>query len=406
MSVLTASQVSKVYQRFPTELHRMAHRLGAGAAPTETFHALADVNVRVAAGECVGLIGRNGAGKSTLLKICAGVLAPSSGAVERPERSAAILELGLGFDFELTGRENVMRAAAMMGLAHQQIVDRVEAIRDFTEIGEAFDRPMRTYSTGMKMRVAFSVVTAWQPDVLFIDEALSVGDAYFQHKSFDRLLSLKAQGCGLIFVSHDQNAIKTLSDRVLLLDEGRIIQDGPAEQVCDFYNALIGSDSAATVDVLRTEDGRTKTQSGSLEAQFTEVSIRNPEGQIAQSFEVGQSLFLHARVELASDVDSLVVGFSIRDRLGRVVFGTNTWHTDQVIVNAKALQSYEIAIGLAANFGVGDYSVQVALVDRDTHLTANYQWIDGAALFSVTNLRQPYFEGVSWQKPTIEIKEI
>ena len=405
MSVLTAAHVSKVYQRFQTELHRMAHRLGGVSAPVETFHALSDVSFRVGAGECIGLIGRNGAGKSTLLKICAGVLAPSSGTVERPERTAAILELGLGFDFELTGRENVMRAAAMMGLQHQQIADRVDAIRDFTEIGEAFDRPMRTYSTGMKMRVAFSVVTAWQPDVLFIDEALSVGDAYFQHKSFDRLLSLKAQGCGLIFVSHDLNAIKTLSDRVLLLDQGRIIQDGPPEQVCDFYNALIGSEGADAVEVRQGDDGHTSTQSGTREAQFTEVSIRNGEGQPAQTFEVGERLVLQARIELASDIDSLVVGFSIRDRLGRVVFGTNTWHTDQAIVNAKALQSYEIAIHLAANFGVGDYSVQVALVDRDTHLTANYQWIDGAALFSVTNLRRPYFEGVSWQEPRIEIRE-
>jgi len=405
VSVLTASNVSKVYQRFRTDLHRIAHHLGAGAAPTETVHALADANVRVAAGECLGLIGRNGAGKSTLLKICAGVLAPSSGTVERAGRTAAILELGLGFDFELTGRENVMRAAAMMGLSHAQIVERVEAIKDFTEIGEAFDRPMRTYSTGMKMRVAFSVATAWQPEVLFIDEALSVGDAYFQHKSFDRLLRLKDQGCGLIFVSHDENAIKTLSDRVLLLDEGRTIQDGSAEQVYDFYNALIGSESATAVDVLQTEDGRTKTQSGSLEARFSEVTIRNGEGHPAQSFEVGESLILQVQVALASDVDSLVFGFSIRDRLGRVVFGTNTWHSDQAIVNAKALQSYEITIHLNANFGVGDYSVQVALVDRDTHLTANYQWIDGAALFSITNLRQPYFEGVSWQKPAIEIRE-
>ena len=272
MSVLTAAHVSKVYQRFQTELHRMAHRLGRVSAPVETFDALSDVSFRVGAGECIGLIGRNGAEKSTLLKICAGVLAPSSGTVERPERTAAILELGLGFDFELTGRENVMRAAAMMGLQHRQIADRVDAIRDFTEIGEAFDRPMRTYSTGMKMRVAFSVVAAWQRMSCSSTRRCRSATP-FPAQVVRPPAQPESRGCGLIFVSHDLNAIKTLSDQVLLLDQGRIIQDGPPEQVCDFYNALIGSEGADAVEVRQGDDGHTSTQSGTLEAQFTEVSI-------------------------------------------------------------------------------------------------------------------------------------
>src|SRR5690606_6494074 len=216
---------------YRSEWQRVARWFGASPEPLEEHWVVRGVSFEIGAGEVVGIVGQNGAGKSTLLKMVAGTLQPTEGQLRVNGRIAAILELGMGFHPELTGRQNVMHAAGLMGFSARDVVAAMPGIEDFAEIGEYFDQPVRTYSSGMQVRVAFAVATAFRPEVLIIDEALSVGDSYFQHKSFDRIRSFREQGTTLLIVSHDRNAIQAICDRAILLERGRVLKDGEPEAV-------------------------------------------------------------------------------------------------------------------------------------------------------------------------------
>lgn len=200
---------------------------------------LRNVSFAIEPGEAVGLVGQNGAGKSTLLKLVTGTLQATEGSVHVNGRIAAILELGMGFNTELSGRQNVYHAAGLMGFSTAQVDQAISEIEAFAEIGPYFDYPVRTYSSGMQVRVAFAVATAFRPEILIVDEALSVGDVYFQHKCFERIRQFRQQGTTLLIVSHDRDSILALCDRAILLDKGRVLRDGGPEEVMDYYNALI-----------------------------------------------------------------------------------------------------------------------------------------------------------------------
>src|SRR6185295_7263858 len=188
-------------------------------------------------GEAVGIVGVNGAGKSTLLKMITGTTQPTCGDIQLQGRVAALLELGMGFHPDFTGRQNTFMAGQLLGMQVEEIEALMPEIESFAEIGEAIDHPVRTYSSGMQMRLAFSVATARRPDVLIVDEALSVGDAYFQHKSFSRIREFRKAGTTLLIVSHDKTSIQSVCDRAILLDAGRLAKEGPPEEIMDFYNA-------------------------------------------------------------------------------------------------------------------------------------------------------------------------
>ena len=240
MNVITVRGVGKSYRRYPRPSHRLWEWVSGGRVVRhETFWALREVDFSVAEGESIGVIGLNGAGKSTLLKILTGTTRPTEGEVQVRGRTAALLELGLGFHPDFTGRQNAMMAGQLMGLATPQLAALMPEIEAFAEIGPYVDQPIRTYSTGMTVRLAFAVATATRPEILIIDEALSVGDAYFQHKCVQRIREFQAAGTTILFVSHDPVAVRTLCRRALLLDAGRLIQDGPSDLVLDYYNALI-----------------------------------------------------------------------------------------------------------------------------------------------------------------------
>lgn len=202
---------------------------------------LQDINFTVNPGEAVGIIGINGAGKSTLLKMITGTSQPTKGNVHISGRVAALLELGMGFHPDFTGRQNVYMAGQLMGLHADDISKLMPKIEAFAEIGDYLDSPVRLYSSGMQMRLAFSVATSIRPDVLIVDEALSVGDDYFQHKSFERIRDFRRQGTTLLIVSHDKQAIQSMCDRAILLNAGRIEMEGEPEAVMDYYNALLAA---------------------------------------------------------------------------------------------------------------------------------------------------------------------
>lgn len=214
---------------------------------------------------------------------------------------------------DLTGRQNVYHSAGIMGFSRKQIDAVIDDIESFAEIGEYFDQPVRLYSSGMQVRVAFSIATAYKPDILIVDEALSVGDAYFQHKSFKRIRKLQERGTTLLIVSHDKSAIQAICDRAILLESGRVVKDGKPEEVMDYYNALVANRENKNV-IQKEKDGRVETISGSKEATVEEIGLYNEKNEQVESVGVGERLSLQVLVKVHKDVDSLIFGYGIKDR--------------------------------------------------------------------------------------------
>ena len=405
MSLLSVKNLGKAYRSYRSEWQRFARWFGLPIKPSEEHWVLRHVNFDIQPGEAIGIIGQNGAGKSTLLKMITGTLQPSEGQVQVNGRIAAILELGMGFNPELTGRQNVMHAAALMGFSSEQIQQVMPNIEAFAEIGEYFDEPVRTYSSGMQMRVAFSVATAYRPEILIVDEALSVGDAYFQHKSFSRIREFQEQGTTLLIVSHDRSAIQSLCDRALLLESGTVIKDGSPEEVFDFYNAIIAEKENSTVEVKQLENGKKQTISGTGEAQIESIALLNEQGEAIEFVNVGKDVRLQIKIKINQTVPNLTLGYMIKDRLGQAVFGTNTHFLKENIVNVMPESTLKFVFKFQANLGIGSYSVTTALHSAESHLVANYEWKDQALIFQVVNSNEPQFEGIAWLPPVLEIIE-
>ncbi len=404
-SLLTVQDVGKSYSTWRSEWMRVFSWFGLPFKPIEQHWVLRDISFAVGRGESVGIVGQNGAGKSTLLKMITGTSQPTRGRVVQSGKVAAILELGMGFNPDLTGRQNVFHAAGLMGHAQAAIADAIDAIEAFAEIGEYFDAPVRTYSSGMQMRVAFSVATAFRPDLLIVDEALSVGDAYFVHKCFDRIKAFQAEGTSLLFVSHDPTAVQVLCDRAILLDGGTMVMDGEPKQVMDYYNALIAQKEQGTINLTAREDGGTAVESGTGEATIESVSLMDVHGKATEYVAVGEPVRLRITVRTRQDLERLVLGYMIRDRLGQAIFGTNTFHTDQMLENVAAGRILTFDIDFQAELGPGTYSVSISLSDTRDHLGKNYQWRDMALVFSVANLDKQYFVGTSWLPSQISITQ-
>lgn len=403
--VLEAHRLCKSFARYESEWHRVSSWFSHGKIEqATTLDVLKDISFRLYKGEAIGLVGANGAGKSTLLKILSGTTIPTSGSYSIRGRVSSILELGMGFSLELDAQTNVRHALGLMGFSAEQISQSMDEIRDFAEVGAAWSEPLRTYSSGMQMRVAFAVATASRPDVLIVDEALSVGDTYFQHKCMDRIRAFRKAGSSLLLVSHDPSSIIGLCSRVLLLDRGSILMDGEAAVVMDFYNALIAEHESRSegrgpaFDAARQHrrsDGLVQTESGTGAARFDSLSLVDHTGLPIEYVQSGEAVSLLADVEVLSPLPRLVFGFMIKDRLGMAVFGTNSFHQEKILFDLKAGQVLNFRSDFLANLGPGSYSISVALTSSDTHLIDNFQWRDVALVFRVYNDAEPYFLGLA-----------
>jgi len=402
--VLQVEGLGKAFREYRAEWRRMATWFGVAAHATSEAWVLRNIGFQVCAGESVGIVGQNGAGKSTLLKLVTGTLRPTEGTIAVDGRIAAILELGMGFNADLTGRENARYTAGLMGMSPDQIDAIIPAVEAFAEIGEYFDQPLRTYSSGMQMRVAFSVVTAVRPEILIVDEALSVGDAYFSHKSMARIRRFREEGTTLLFVSHDPGAVQSLCDRAILLDRGRLLLDGEPSQVMDYYNALIAERENATVEVRQLDTGGAQTISGTREAMVESIGLFNAAGEPVEFVNVGEAAEMRARIAVQDDIPRLVFGYMIKDRLGQPVFGTNTHHTGQSLEGVRKGTVVEYRVAFPMNFGPGSYSISTALCSTDTHLVNNYEWRDLALVFTVANQDRDPFVGCAWVPPVIEVR--
>ena len=459
MGSIRVSHLGKAYKQYPNQWARLAEWLApdwiGGRHPRHHLKwVMQDVSFSLAPGEAVGIIGINGAGKSTLLKMITGTTQPTTGSVQISGRVAALLELGMGFHPEFSGRQNVFMAGQLLGLAGDHIARLMPEIMAFSEIGDYLDQPVRTYSSGMQMRLAFSVATASRPDVLIVDEALSVGDAYFQHKSFERIRAFRQAGTTLLIVSHDKGAIQSICDRALLLSAGRVAKEGAPEEVMDYYNALLaerenteaaavrpapprlhavaatgdgagaiavqgvpGDDdpdrearaeqavtavgARSTVRQLRRHDGKVQTISGTGEATVIDVRMLGASGQAQEVFDVGVPVSLLVTIACHAPIPRLVLGYMIKDRLGQAMFGTNTDIKKQVLNDVQPGETIEYRFDFRLTLGPGTYSIATALVSTDTHLVNNYEWRDLAMVFTVANLTHEHFVGCTWIDPVI-----
>jgi lipopolysaccharide transport system ATP-binding protein len=388
--VLQATDLGKRYRVYDRPQDRLKDLLWSRRPRhRHEMWALRDVSFQLAAGERLGVIGRNGSGKSTLLKLIAGTLAPTAGELKLAGRVAALIELGSGFHPEFTGRENARINAAILGLPPAQVEARLEEIVAFADIGEFIDQPVKLYSSGMLVRVAFAVTTAVDADILLVDEALAVGDVFFQQKCYRRLEALREQSVAVVLVSHAMHEVEQFCDRALLLDQGRLVFLGPAAEAVRRYY-LIGQrlEAAATAasmpgSALSTPaapaDGSwswpderalsrvtNERQVSNGWALCTAVGLCDAEGGTREAFRFGETASIYSEFELTRDIDVPVGGAHIFNARAVLVHGRNTLQQDcevprRVPAGARVRFRYDVRLDLEP----GDYTFEVGLATID-----------------------------------------
>ena len=356
------------------------------------FLALKDVSLEVNKGEVLGIIGENGAGKSTLLKILMGILLPEQGLVSVDGRVTGLLELGTGFNSEMTGLENIFMNGLLIGMSRQEIDERLQDIISFAELGEFIHEPIKTYSSGMVMRLAFAVAIHANPECFVVDEALAVGDAYFQQKCMRRVKDFKASGGAIVFVSHDLNAVKVLCDRVALLNHGEVIEAGQPEKVINTYNLLLAKKSQG--DEIRFGIANNRGSYGNFKVEIEKLEFFNEQGIDARVFSSGERCRIRVCLKANNDVDQVVTGILLRDRFGQDVFGTNTHHLGKSVAMVVG-QTAECEFEMVLNIGPGKYTLTAAAHKDSTHVEESYHWHDNALRFEVTPSRDYAFVGIA-----------
>lgn len=380
----------------------------------DEFWALKDVGFEVRRGETVGIIGRNGSGKSTLLQIICGTLTPTAGNIEVNGRVAALLELGSGFNPEFTGRENVYLYGSVLGLDRSEIDAKFKAIETFADIGDFINQPVKTYSSGMMVRLAFAVIAHVDADILVVDEALAVGDAVFTQKCMRFLRNFRARGT-LLFVSHDISSVLNLCDRAIWLDRGELKQEGSAQEIANSYAEFTAQAIYGDALILRTlqqatgvpveplpeppTDGPRLTIFDNIansegwtsdSAQVISVLLADGEGCTSRSFEGGERVILTVRARCLSGLASPIIGFFVKDRLGQGLFGDNTFSGNPRI-RCEARDELEakfiFRLPLLPN---GRYSMTVAIADGDPFNHVQHHWLHDAVIIDVASERLRY----------------
>lgn len=392
VSALGVENVSKQYRIYDRPADRLKESLTRGRLRRHReFWALRDVSFEIEAGTTVGIIGQNGCGKSTLLQIISGTLTPTHGNVWSQGRIAALLELGAGFNPEFTGVENVFMNASLMGFSRRETTKLLPNIERFAEIGQFIRQPVKTYSSGMYVRLAFAIAASVEPDILVIDEALAVGDAVFQHRCLRRIKELHDRGCTVLFVSHDTAAVRALCDRAILLNAGRMIADGtPADVLNDYQRIVMERQEAYEVDTATAESAESKPPStvqytyrhGDGSATIVETELCDSTGRRVQIVETGAPLTTTVSVRFEREVESPVIGFLIRNRLGIHAYGTNTREQQIQLGTIRSGEVVSIRFAFRCWLGIDDYSISFAVHSLDGQA---YDWVDGAWFFRVVS---------------------
>ncbi|WP_018604640.1 ABC transporter ATP-binding protein [Uliginosibacterium gangwonense] len=456
---IRVTNLSKRYEIYDTPRDRLKQfvlpplqRLGGQPVKQyfREFWALRDVSFEIKKGEAVGIIGRNGSGKSTLLQMICGTLNPTCGGIETTGRIAALLELGSGFSPEFTGRENVYMNAAVLGFSNAEIEARFDDIAAFADIGEFINQPVKTYSSGMLVRLAFAVQVCIDPDILIVDEALAVGDALFQKRCFERMERLTSNGTTLLFVSHDQESVRTLTNRAVLLRTGLVQMIGNSAETLLAYrkqlheeetkalneSALALKEKAAktramnrpsvvstlpsavdtkSVESISTESASVQTRSallsfGDMEAEILKVVVLNAKGEGCSHFDPREMVRVVVECIAHQELTNLNVALRLRNKEGVKIYSWGTLNQDMAILaglatgdvfwkrSFKAKERFAIAFDFVCGLGPNLHEVQAAITREGQPYYAEQHmlhWIDEAAFFTVTtNPREYHFGGV------------
>jgi len=400
--MIQVSELTKVFRIYASPVDRIREVFSLRRRCRHTmFTAVDHVTFGVEKGETLALIGQNGSGKSTVLKILAGLMRPTSGNFRVQGRVASLIELGTGFHPEFSGRANVQLVASLMGFSNEEIRELLPAVIKFSGLGEFIDRPLKTYSSGMWVRLAFSIAVSVDAEVLLIDEALSVGDLLFQQQCIARLHEFQQRDTTIVFVSHDLNAVKNLCDRALLLDQGKQIDGGAPEAVCSHYVALLAE--RGNSEKLERRLDASDRRYGSYRAEILALSLLDSGGQSREVLTSGQRAVIRVTVRVHSEVAEPSVGILIRDRYGNDIFGTNTFLGG--IRLDPDVREFTVSFDMDFELGAGAYYVTAAVHSGRDHMSQCYDWIDNALAFRVVHDEES-FAGCARLKPKITVQRV
>lgn len=392
--IIEVRELSKLYKMYnkPSERIKEALFPKSFGKKVKDFYALRDVSFNIENGETVGIIGKNGSGKSTLLKILTGVITETAGKVSVNGRIAALLELGAGFNPEYTGIENIYLNAAIMGCSKEEVREKLDSILSFAEIGDFIERPVKTYSSGMFVRLAFSVAIHVNPDILIVDEALAVGDYRFQAKCYNKFDELKRAGKTVLFVSHDIDAVRRFCTRAIWLDASKLVLDSDVNEVTSKYMEYITDTSGRTptevvsgIEKEKIEVPKAKEEAinrfGSHIGSVCEAVLRKDNVPCAE-FNIGDEaeLFLKLNIPKEADLENLAVSVGLKDKNGLDLFVISTF--DKGIRFEKSGE-VSLSVKFPNWFNKGTYTVTAALESRKTLPISYYDYIEGAAYLKV-----------------------
>ena len=348
----------------------------------ETQHALKDINFEIRKGEFFGIVGRNGSGKSTLLKILAGIYQPTKGSIHTHGKLVPFIELGVGFNPELTGRENVYLNGAMLGFSEREVDAMYDSIVEFAELERFMDQKLKNYSSGMQVRLAFSMATRSEADILLVDEVLAVGDADFQRKCYDYFKSLKKNKKTVVFVSHDMNAVREFCDRVVLIDQNEVVDSGTAARVSVKYTRLFMTNDAATLeDDVEPDENRWGNRQVVIEkAKLSAHNLNEDSNEVR----------LDVTIRAETDSPDTVVGFVVKNAADEEICGTNTRIMRTPIPPLGKGQRYNLEWSFPNIFTDGTYTIDVA-VHRSDGVTVN-DWWEKALTFRVKRSEQTSYK--------------
>jgi lipopolysaccharide transport system ATP-binding protein len=425
---LTVNNLSKCYHIYDRPRDRLLQMLTPGKKNYfREFWALREISFTVSKGETVGIIGRNGSGKSTLLQIIAGTLSPTTGGVNSEGLLAALLELGSGFNPDFTGRENVYVNGSVLGLSQEEIHARFDSIASFADIGEYLDQPVKTYSSGMYVRLAFAVQACIEPQILIVDEALSVGDEKFQRKCFDYIDRLRSNGCSILLVTHSTATIEKFCQRAILLHKGELHGLGPAKEIVDQYHALLYSDEKTYLRYLNYRLPATKAaplECASEEPdQSAYINVRTEEnpglravishwealdqtGDYCEAYKTGDEVKIRFFVDILEPIQEIQAGILIRTIEGVSAFGTSTSYYNKNYLDAKPDTTLQFDFNLKLTLCTGIYFVTLAIAEAISPSDMSY--LDkktDVIIFNITEIH-PLGSGIASLRSVVSVSEV
>lgn len=423
-TAISLRNVSKSYRIFPRERDRLTEAITFGRMKRgRDFWVLKDISLEIEKGTSLGLLGRNGAGKSTMLQLIAGVLQPSSGIVSARGRISALLQLGAGFSPDFTGRENAMMNGLLLGVDKKEMVRRFDEIEEFADLGEFMDQPVKTYSSGMRARLGFAVAVNVDPEILLVDETLSVGDGVFRHMSIQKMRDLQASGATTVFVSHGIPQIKDFCTEAALLHKGQLISHGNTSETVDLYQALLSNIAEDKEDLLDILDrpgkaapefrkdpaldsgSRSRLRHGSGEVKIENVEITDEHGMKKDLISPDSSATVRVHLSYLEDVEESMVTVSLRNRTGLDIFATNSNVERSSLGARKAGEKVVVSFKFRPFVHHGPYSIAVG-ISPSAKKKAHFDWIDVAATFEVDRPSdRPAFVGLAYLPTEVEIFE-